>query len=158
MTDPAVRVDVARFTEGLDLDLQRMEQEIRLEVRRIAVEMRGYARQNAPVRKPTRNKAGKMVSHTAGLRTSITSQVVDDDDGLTAVVGTNRTYGPYVEFGTGDRGMAANGGNYKGHQAEVSYTAGWPGMVPQSYLRPALYDKETEFVGKIDQAVRRSIR
>ena len=157
MSDMAVRVDISSLAKDLDADVERMREEIERTMRIVAVEMRGYARINAPVRKPI-NKGGRMVSHTGGLKSSITSKVVTDEDGITAFVGTNKKYAPYVEFGTGDRGMMAGGDVYKGHHVDISYTAGWPGMVPQEYLRPALYDKETEFISKIDSAVRRSLR
>lgn len=91
---------------------------------------------------------------TGRLQGSITKQTEIINGGMTARIGTNVDYAPYVEYGTGDKGSNEWNGHVDG---EVSFTAGWKGTYPHPYLRPAIYDKETEFYETCKQAVREAI-
>jgi len=107
-------------------------------VRRFAMNAVGDAKDMAPV-------------ITGRLRGSIAKKTEYTKGGITARIGSNVEYAPYVEYGTGDKGSNAYGGHV---DEEVSFTAGWPGTNPHPYLRPAIYDKETEFVEECKLAVR----
>ena len=75
------------------------------------------------------------------LRSSLHSEVEATETGVRVTVGTAVHYAPHVEFGTGDRGIATGNLNYPLQaNSGKSYTVGWPGMVAQPYLRPALYE------------------
>ncbi len=105
------------------------------------------------------------VPHRTGrLQQSITSEVSRDADSTTITMGANarssnsdgtgEMYGPFVEYGTGVRGMGG-GASYKGHtNAEVTYNAAWPGMDARPFLRPALYDLEDTLRAGLSDAVR----
>lgn len=64
---------------------------------------------------------------TGRLRSSINTEVTQERTGPVASVGTNVEYGPYAEYGTGNRGDAA-----------VEHRVDWLGTPPHPYLRPAL--------------------
>lgn len=60
--------------------------------------------------------------------------------------------GPYVEFGTGERGRESNIDRPEG----VSYKADWPGQAAQPYMTPAyLHAKNT---GEVEQEVIKSVQ
>lgn len=74
-------------------------------------------------------------------------------------VGSNVHYAPYMEYGTGERGADADDGpSYKGHPSGVSYTPGWPGVRPQPYLRPALYDEAELYETIVADAIGEAFR
>lgn len=128
--------DVSSIMEGkMDAVMDAVE----FYMRRWAVEAKSGARMDAPRR-------------TGRLSSSLTSNVRRAKKAVTAVIGTNLEYAPYNEYGTGDRGS----NEYNGHVSEeVTFTAGWPGMDPFPYLRPQIYDKETEIVEGLKDTVRR---
>ena len=72
---------------------------------------------------------------TGDLRNSITHEV---DDGV-GIVGTNKEYAPYVEYGTG---LFAEGGGRQdvpwNYQDDKGVWHSTSGQKPQPYLRPAL--------------------
>lgn len=108
--------------------------------------MRDYAAGIAPVR-------------TGRLKDSITSRTESEGSEISAIVGTNLEYAPYVEYGTGRGGDAFGGATYDGHTDEsISYTEDWEGMLAQPYLRPALYDLEGTFRDSIERAVREALK
>lgn len=85
---------------------------------------------------------------TGNLRNSIT-HVVEDD---TVIIGTNVTYAPYVEFGTG---IYAEGGGgrqtpwyFQDSHGEWHRTSG---MRPRPYLRPAIENHIEDFKHAFDQ-------
>lgn len=87
----------------------------------------GYAKDLAPV-------------DTGALMISISHKVVDSEPA--AYIGTNQSYAPYVEFGTG-RHSTTGGGTPKSHWVYMGddgkYHIGKP-MKPQPFLKPAIAD------------------
>lgn len=89
------------------------------------------------------------------LRQSITHQV----DKNVGVVGTNVSYAPYVEFGTG---LFAEQGN--GRQTPWSYQTAdgqWHttlGQKPQPFLRPAYNEKKKEVIDTVVADIREQIK
>lgn len=91
----------------------------------------------AVVEKSAKQKAPK---DTGELRRSITSRVVEDEDGnIIGEVYTPLEYAPYIEYGTGL--FAENGGrmdvpwNYQDDEGVWHSTSG---MKPQPFMLPAL--------------------
>lgn len=116
---------------------------------RMGSQMQVQAQGFAPVR----------AKHGSRLRSSITHTVVNTgSDAFELRVGTNVEYAPYVEYGTGERGQASGNANYRGHESGVTYTAGWPGMTGKPYLRPAVYDLETELVEDLKRNIMEALQ
>lgn len=69
---------------------------------------------------------------TGTLRRSIQTEVVEDGPKISAFIGPQVDYGPYVEFGTGERGASSP------EAGPGPYRSDWAGMTPQPYMRPAL--------------------
>ena len=134
MTTYSIDVAADKIQEHIDEIPKAIEKALKL----WAVDARGQAKEDAP------HKTGQLSS-------SITSKVSVEDSVITATIGTNLDYAPYNEYGTGDRGS----NEYNGHVSEgVTFTAGWPGMDPHSYLRPRIYDDETAIVASVADAIR----
>lgn len=94
--------------------------------------------------------AQRLVSVDTGrLRNSITTKVEEIQKGTVATVGTNVDYGPYVEYGTGQRG-----------DKEVSHRQDWIGQPPQPFLRPAfLFNRDNGNISKvIQEEVRKGLK
>ena len=92
---------------------------------------------------------------TGELRMSITHYV----EGQTGIVGTNKHYAPYVEYGTG---LFARDGN--GRQTPWSYQDAkgeWhstKGQKPQPFLEPALLDQQKEIIKIFDEAIKEGVK
>jgi HK97 gp10 family phage protein len=86
------------------------------------------------------------------LRESLNMKIDEVDGGMEITVGTPVHYAPHVEFGTGDRGLATGALDYP-TSPEGGYTAGWPGMEAQPFLRPALYDNLEEIEKAIMEGI-----
>ena len=92
---------------------------------------------------------------TGELRMSITHYV----EGQTGIVGTNKHYAPYVEYGTG---LFAREGN--GRQTPWSYQDAkgeWhstKGQKPQPFLEPALLDNEQNIVKIFKEAIKEGVK
>ena len=68
---------------------------------------------------------------------------------MTATIGTNVEYAPYVEFGTGVRGQATN----ENTKVALSYKQDWAGQIAQPFLAPALRNNKD----KIERAIFRKV-
>ena len=94
--------------------------------------------------KQAMNKAVLLVSNqaklltpvdTGDLRGSIRSHVrIVSPKNIVGIVGTSLEYAPYVEFGTGVRGMATN----TNENVNISHDPAWTGQEAQPYLYPAI--------------------
>lgn len=146
MSDPiTITIDAARFGEDMDKVLAKLDSMLPETMERVASQMLDYAQVNAPV-------------DTGTLKDRLEASVEKTDSDISAVVGTSLEYAPYQEYGTGDRGAAEGGDSYKGHTEPVSYTAGWGGVSPHPYLRPALYDMQDVYIQMVEQTVDRACR
>lgn len=108
--------------------------------------------------------AQAIVPHRTGkLKESIMSSTVTSGTKVTAILsanaysrgseGTGESYAPFVEFGTGQKGMAG-GATYAGiTDSSIEYNASWPGMTAQPYLRPAMYDNIPELVEDLKRSI-----
>ena len=92
---------------------------------RCGLQAEGYAKDLCPV-------------NTGNLRNSISHKVIDSEPA--AYIGTNTSYAPYVEFGTGQY-STVGGGTTKTHWVyfgdDGKAHIGKP-MKPQAYLKPAI--------------------
>lgn len=117
---------------------QQMEQTLN----KACILVENQAKENCPV-------------DTGELRMSITHYV----EGDTGVVGTNKQYAPYVEYGTG---LFAREGN--GRQTPWSYQDAkgeWhstKGQKPQPFLEPALLDNEKNIIKIFDEAIKEGVK
>ena len=117
---------------------QQMEQALN----KACILVENQAKENCPV-------------DTGELRMSITHYV----EGDTGVVGTNKQYAPYVEYGTG---LFAREGN--GRQTPWSYQDAkgeWhstKGQKPQPFLVPALLAKQKETIKIFDEAIKEGVK
>ena len=117
---------------------QQMEQALN----KACILVENQAKENCPV-------------DTGELRMSITHYV----EGDTGVVGTNKQYAPYVEYGTG---LFARDGN--GRQTPWSYQDAkgeWhttKGQKPQPFLEPALLDNEKNIIKIFDEAIKEGVK
>ena len=92
---------------------------------------------------------------TGALRNSIKTQVLNKGGDVRAKVYTNSEYAPYVEFGTGERGMESNIDRPDG----VSYNPEWKGQTAQPFMTPAyLHAKNSKEVEiEIEKVVKAEI-
>lgn len=78
---------------------------------------------------------------TGRLRDSINYQVEFDGNKMTASIGTNVEYAPYIEFGSGERAEAGDGRKggwyYRDSKGIVRFTRG---NKARPFLRPALLE------------------
>jgi len=107
------RSDIGRFVEA------KVSPAVFACVETAGAYIRDLAKGYAPVR-------------TGKLRDSITSEVVQLDKTIRAVVAPHVDYAEYVEFGTGRAGAASAGAG------EGPYSPSWPGMPAQPFMRPAI--------------------
>lgn len=92
---------------------------------------------------------------TGILRSSITHQVYAD----AAEIGTNMSYGPYVEFGTGL--FAAAGDGRKTPWSYQDANGKWHttiGQHPQPFLLPALNDNREKILEIFREETRRGLK
>ena len=117
---------------------QQMEQALN----KACILVENQAKENCPV-------------DTGELRMSITHYV----EGDTGVVGTNKQYAPYVEYGTGLFAVEGNGRqtpwSYQDAKGEWHSTKG---QKPQPFLEPALLDHEKNIITIFDEAIKEGVK
>lgn len=111
----------------------------------------------------------KVPFRTGRLKQSINTRVSASKSAVTITVGANarsdskngkegEMYGPFVEYGTGQRGMAG-GNTYDGHtNDEIEYNAAWPGMDARPFIRPAVYDLQEQLVNDLGRAIAEAVK
>ena len=97
---------------------------------------------------------------TGELRFSITHEVErTGENSISGIVGTNTSYAPYVEFGTGIFSSLGNGRqdkwSYKDAKGEWHTTIG---QQPQPYLHPALDTNRAEIEELIRQKIQEGVK
>ena len=117
---------------------QQMEQALN----KACILVENQAKENCPV-------------DTGELRMSITHYV----EGDTGIVGTNKQYAPYVEYGTGLFAVEGNGRqtpwSYQDAKGEWHTTKG---QKPQPFLEPALLDKQKAIIKIFDEAIKEGVK
>lgn len=89
------------------------------------------------------------------LKNSITERTEIDGDSATSTTGTSLYYGPYAEFGTGQRGYESGGDKAPGI---TGYRADWAGMPAQPFLYPAIKSRRKAILAKFTERVLRAIK
>ncbi len=85
----------------------------------------------------------KVPKKDGNLARSIHSEVkFNTANEIEGIVETNCEYAAYVEYGTGQRGMATN----TNPEVEVSYSADWSGQNAKPYMYPAYLETKEKFV------------
>ncbi len=97
-------------------------------------------------------------ANTGTLKNSITGKVYESPDVIKGSFGTNVEYGPYVEFGTGDKGMAQNHPSAENSDQPVRHTADWNGMPGTPFIYPAFLSAEHDLVENIAEGVKNEMR
>jgi len=128
--------------------LKDMPASVRNEVSNVLLDSSIAIMNDARIRAPVR-KLGKVIG--GRLRASI--NVVFFDNGLTADVGTDVEYAPFVEFGTGRRGAAS--GHYILPEGYVHGPKA--GMPAQPFLRPAYLAEIDHFKKKLKSAFKKGL-
>lgn len=75
---------------------------------------------------------------TGNLRNSIKTEIKSSKNEIKGIIYTEKEYAPYVEFGTGERGIDSN----KNEKINVAYSLGWKGQAAQPFMYPALKRNE----------------
>lgn len=110
----------------------------------------------------------KVPVRTGRLQQSINTRVSASKSAVTITIGANarsdnedgtgEMYGPFIEYGTGQRGMAG-GNTYDGHtNDEIEYNAAWPGMDARPFIRPAVYDLQEQLVKDLGRAIAEAVK
>lgn len=90
------------------------------------------------------------------LRNSIQSKVEEKNGNITGKVSTNIEHGPYVEFGTGQRGEASP--SPPKSPENLNYRQDWAGMEAQPYLYPALNQNKERVKTIVKDELKKEIR
>lgn len=90
------------------------------------------------------------------LRNSITETVEERNGVITGKVATNLYYGPYVEFGTGQRGEGSP--SPPKSPENLNYRQDWAGMDAQPYLYPALKNNKDKAVDLVKEQLKKDIQ
>lgn len=111
-------------------------------------------------------KANKMVQSEAKglapvgdsglLRNSIEEKTEEKNGVITGKVSTNLYYGPYVEFGTGQRGETSP--SPPKSDENLNYRQDWAGMEAQPFLYPALKNHKDRAVGIVKEELKKDIQ
>ena len=140
-------------------DIEAIRTKAKLAIRRQmgihADAMKNHASTKVPVR-------------TGRLQQSINTRVSASKSAVTITIGANarsdnadgtgEMYGPFVEYGTGQKGMAG-GNTYDGHtNDEIEYNAAWPGMDARPFIRPAVYDLQEQLVKDLGRAIAEAVK
>lgn len=79
---------------------------------------------------------------TGELRDSIGARIEAQANSATGTVYTNKEHGPYIEFGTGQRG-----------DQSVAHRHDWAGMEPQPFMYPALEQTRNNIVANYKRRI-----
>ena len=90
------------------------------------------------------------------LRNSIQEKTEVKSGVVVGKVSTNIYYGPYVEFGTGQRGEASP--SPPKSPENLSYRQDWAGMDAQPYLYPALTQNKENVKSVVKEELKKEIR
>lgn len=93
--------------------------------------------------------------NTGELRNSITHEV----NGTEAIVGTNTSYAPYIEFGTGIFSSEGNGRqtpwSFQDVQGHWHTTIG---QHPQPFLNPALDENRSKIIALFNEEIQKGVQ
>lgn len=135
------------FTDNFDKAIEEFNKACHAGLEEVGIRAEGYAAANAPV--GTTESTNIQGYHGGTLRQSITHKVV----GYEVYVGSNLSYAPYVEYGTG-----IHADNGKGRQSpwvwrDKNGNYHWTqGIDPQHFLLKAVTEHNSEYQDVIKNA------
>ncbi len=142
-----VRIELESVPNAEDI-ARRVQDAVEKRMAQYATKAKRHAQAIVPMRtgKLKENIMSTTETHgskvTAILSANARSQTQD---------GSGEMYGPFVEYGTGQRG-AAGGATYAGITDDsIEYNAAWIGMAARPFLRPAMYDTIPELVEDLNR-------
>lgn len=149
-----MRIELESVPDAEDI-ARRVQGAVEKRMKLHAKDMEGFAKQIVPFR-------------TGRLQQSISTRVTTSSKAVTITIGANarsqtqdgngEMYGPFVEYGTGQKGMEG-GATYDGHtNTDISYNAAWPGMRAQPFVRPAVYDLYPKLVVDLRDDVQEAMK
>ena len=149
-----VRIELENVPDA-DAIARRVQDAVERRMKLHAADMRSYAKLMVPFR-------------TGRLQQSISTKVTTSSKAVTITIGANarsktqdgngEMYGPFVEYGTGQKG-AQGGATYDGHtNSDIQYNAAWPGMEAQPFIRPAVYDMEDLLVVNLKSDIKEAMK
>lgn len=128
-----------RFQSSLRKDIENFKKEQKLLVARTTAVWDNTAKELAP-------------SDTGYLRRNLTFTPPRIRNGIIkSNVESGAEYSVYVEFGTGDTGMATN----KNTKETVTYTKGFKGQKAQPFFYPAVYKAEEYFNKEVKESIKK---
>jgi len=160
--------------ESLDRRFEKMSEiDLKQGMAKAIIHVQTAAKYNCPV-------------HDGELRNSIYTDIQGEGDPVEGICFTNKSHGPYVEFGTGPRGQASHAGISPDvavayaqspwwiHESQIGQgtaeTYGWfgidtpdgrfyqcNGQPAQPFMYPALKDNREEVLNIIAESVRRQL-
>lgn len=139
----------------VDAIARRVQDAVERRMKLHADTMRSHAESVAPFR-------------TGRLKENLYTKVTTSSKAVTITIGDNaraklkegtgEMYGPFVEYGTGQKGMQG-GATYDGHtNPDIEYNAAWPGMAARPFIRPAVYDLYPDLVEDLNRDIEEAMK
>lgn len=135
------------FTDNFDKVIEEFNKACHAGLEEVGIRAEGYAAANAPV--GTTESTNIQGYHGGTLRQSITHKVV----GYEVYVGSNLSYAPYVEYGTGIYADNGNGRQspwvWRDKNGDYHWTRG---IEPQHFLLKAVTEHDDVYLNVIKNA------
>ena len=109
---------------------------------------------NDSVKNVVRNAKNMAPVDTGNLSRSIHGELNVEKGKIEGRIVVNADYAPYVEFGTGERGIATNTNS----KISVTYTKGFHGQVAQPFFYPAYYEEEENFKHTLKDTLKKGLQ
>lgn len=133
--------DINELIKELDRKGLDIKKAIKNGVTRTTYNCQAMAKRNAPV-------------DTGNLRTSIHAKVKENGNNVTGTVEPTVEYAPYVEFGTGQRGMSSSIEKPEG----IHYSADWKGQDANPYMYPAYVHQREKLLPNIKKQLDKALK
>lgn len=133
--------DLDKLLKELDMKSLDIKKAIKKGITKTTYNCQSMAKRNAPV-------------DTGNLRTSIHAKVKEEGDTVTGTVEPTIEYAPYLEFGTGQKGMSSSIERPEG----IHYSADWKGQDAQPYMYPAYLDQREKLVPNIKKELDKTLK
>lgn len=133
--------DLNKLLKELDKKGLDIKKAIKKGVTKTTFNCQAVAKKSAPV-------------DTGNLRTSIHAKVRENDNIVTGTVEPTVEYAPYLEFGTGQRGMSSS----IERPEDIRYSADWKGQDAQPYMYPAYLEQRDKLVPNIKKELNKTLK
>ena len=109
---------------------------------------------NDSVKNVVRNAKNMAPVDTGNLRRSIHGELNVEKGKIEGRIVVNADYAPYVEFGTGERGIVTNTNS----KIPVTYTKGFHGQVAHPFFYPSYYEEEENFKHTLKDILKKGLQ